>query len=121
MFLWAESCNTAVYLQNMNPHKVLGSMTPEEAFTRKRPEVSHIRISGCLVYFHVPVERRTKLEPTTEKGILVGYSETSKAYKVYILAHRRTLVRRDVRFEEDKAYRKSCGQIRVDEQCPEQS
>jgi hypothetical protein len=95
-------------------------MTPEEAFTGKRPEVSHIRIFGCLVYCHVPAER-TKLEPTTEKGILVGYIETSKAYNVYIPALKRTMVRRDVRFEEDRAYRKSYGQMLVDEQCHEQS
>jgi hypothetical protein len=70
----------------MSLHKVLGRMTLEEAFTRKRPEISHIRIFGCLVYCHVSTERRTKLEPTTEKGILVGYNETSKAYMVYIPA-----------------------------------
>jgi hypothetical protein len=121
MFLWAEACNTAVYLQNKSPHKVLGRMTPEEAFTGKRPEIGHIRIFGCLVYCHVPTERRTKLEPTAEKGILVGYSETSKAYRVYIPALRRTVVRRDVRFEEDRAFRKSCGQMPVDEQSQEQS
>ena len=23
MFLWAEACNTAIFLQNMSPHKVL--------------------------------------------------------------------------------------------------
>jgi transposase InsO family protein len=102
VFLWVEACNTAVYLQNRSSHKVLGRMTLEEAFMRKRPEVSHIRIFGCLVYCHVPTERRTKLEPTTEKGILVGYNETSKTYKVYIPALRRTVVRRDVIFEEDK-------------------
>jgi hypothetical protein len=107
MFLWVEACNTAVYLQNRSPHKVLGRMTPEEAFTGKRPEIGHLRIFGCLVYCHVPTEKRTKLEPTAEKGILVGYSETSKAYRVYIPALRKTVVRRDVRFEEDRALRKS--------------
>jgi hypothetical protein len=49
--------------------------------------------------------RRTKLEPTTEKGILVGYSETSKAYQIYIPGLRKTIVRRDVKFEEDRAFR----------------
>jgi hypothetical protein len=121
MFLWVEACNTTVYLQNKSPHKVLGRMIHEEAFTGKRPEIGHIRIFGCLVYCHVSIERRTKLEPTAEKGILVGYSETSKAYRVYIPALRRIVVRRDMRFEEDRALRKSCGRMPVDEQSHEQS
>jgi hypothetical protein len=62
----------------------LGNKTPEEVFTRKKPEVSHLRIFGCLVYIHVPKEKRTKLEPSGKKGTFVGYSETSKAYKIYI-------------------------------------
>jgi hypothetical protein len=58
----------------------LGDKTLEKAFSRKKPEVGHFRIFGCLTYSHVPFEKRTKLEPTTEKGIFVGYSETSKAF-----------------------------------------
>jgi hypothetical protein len=38
LFLWAEACYTAVYLQNRSPHKAVGSMTPEEAFSGKKPE-----------------------------------------------------------------------------------
>ena len=29
-------------------------------------------------------EKRTKLEPTAEKGIFVGYSETSKACNIVV-------------------------------------
>jgi hypothetical protein len=72
-FLWAEACNTAAYIQNRSPHKALGGRTPEEAFSGKKPEVGHFRIFGCLTYSHVPSEKRTKLEPTAERGILVGY------------------------------------------------
>jgi hypothetical protein len=86
---------------------VLGRATPEEAFTGKKPDVSHFRIFGSLVYCHVPSESRKKLEPTAVKGIFVGYSETTKAYRVYVPALRRTVIRRDVRFEEGKALRKS--------------
>jgi hypothetical protein len=39
LFLWAEACYTAVYLQNRSPHRAVGSMTPEEAFSGKKPEV----------------------------------------------------------------------------------
>jgi hypothetical protein len=96
-----------MYLQNRSPHKVLGNVTPEEAFTRKRPYISHLRIFGCVAYSHIPAERR-KLDPTTEKGILVGYSETSKAYKIYIPSTRKIVIQRDIKFEEERALQKSC-------------
>jgi transposase InsO family protein len=107
MFLWAEACNTAVFLQNRSLHKVLGKATPEEAFTGKRPDVSHFRIFGSLVHCHVPSESRKKLDPTAAKGIFVGYSETAKAYRVYVSALRRTVIGCDVMFEEGRALKKS--------------
>jgi hypothetical protein len=107
LYLWAEASATAVYLQNRSPHRILGKMTPEEAFTGRRPDVEHIRIFGCLTYSHVPSERRTKLDPTAQQGILVGYSEVSKAYRIYIPPLRRVVVSRDVRFEEDRAFQRS--------------
>jgi len=85
----------------------LGNKTPKEAFSGKKPEVGHFRIFGCLTYSHVPFEKRKNLETTTEKGIFVGYSETSKDFRIYIPSSRKTVVRRDVRFEEDIAFRRS--------------
>jgi hypothetical protein len=82
-------------------------MTLEEAFTGKKPDISHLRIFECVAYCHIPTEKRTKLVPTTEKGILVGYNETSKAYIIYIPTIRKTILRRDVKFEEERALRNS--------------
>jgi hypothetical protein len=107
LYLWAEACATAVYLQNRSPHRILGKMTPEEAFTDRRPDVEHIRIFGCSTFSHVPSERRTKLDPTAQQGILVGYLEVSKAYRIYIPSLRKVVVSRDVRFEEDRAFARS--------------
>ena len=77
------------------------------------------RMFGCLTYSHVPFEKRTKLEPTLEKGILVGYSETTKGYRIYIPEQQKIVVRRDVRFEEDRAFRKSVELRDCDSQAPE--
>jgi hypothetical protein len=107
LFLWAEACYTAVYLQNRSPHKAVGSMTPEEAFFGKKPEVGHFHIFGCITYSYVPSEKRSKMEPMVERGIFVGYSETSKDFRIYLTSLRKTVLRRDVRFEEDGAFRKS--------------
>jgi hypothetical protein len=88
MFLWAEASMTAVYVQNKSPHKILKNMTPEEAFTGFKPEVGHFKIFGCLVYIHIPKEKRSKLEPSGRKGTFVGYNESSKAYWIYITGQR---------------------------------
>jgi hypothetical protein len=82
-------------------------MTLEEAFTEVKPEVGHFRIFGCPVYIHVPKEKRSKLEPSGRKGTFVGYSESSKAYQIYISGQRQIEVSRDVSFEEEVAFRKS--------------
>jgi hypothetical protein len=79
---------TVVYVQNLSLHQILKNTTPEEAFTGVKPEVGHFRIFGCPVYFHVPKEKRTKLDPSSKKGTFVGYSESSKEYRIYILGHR---------------------------------
>ena len=89
-------------------------MTLEEAFIGDKPEFGHLRIFECLVYCHVPVEKRMNLEQTAENGFFVGYNETSKAYKVYIPALKKMVVQRDMRFEEDRVFRKSCGFMPVE-------
>jgi hypothetical protein len=82
-------------------------MTPKEAFTSRRPDVEHIKIFGCLTYSHVPSEKRTKLDPTSQQGILVGYSKVSKAYCIYIPSLRIVVLRKCVRFEEDRDFQRS--------------
>ena len=49
MHLWAEACNTMFYVQNRCPHRVLGMSTPEEDFTGKKPDISHLKIFGSSV------------------------------------------------------------------------
>ena len=103
LHLWDEACNTAVYVQNRCPHKVLGMSTPEEAYSGKRLDISHLRIFGSPVYMHVTKDARRKLDPTAEVGIFVGYNDTPHNYRVYFSDSRKTVVRRDIKFQEEKA------------------
>ena len=59
------------------------------------------------MYIHIPKEKRTKLDPSGKKGIFVGYSESSKAYIIYFLGFKKIDISRDVKFDEDIAYKKS--------------
>jgi hypothetical protein len=92
MHLWAEAAKTTVYMHNKIPHKVLENKTREEMFSGEKPEVSHFRIFGFLVFFHIPKEKRKKLDPSRAKGIFVGYSDTLKVYRIYILGQRKVKI-----------------------------
>ena len=105
--LWAKSCNTIVYLQNRSPHWILGMNRPEEAFSSNRLDVGHFRIFGSSVYFHVTKYAWKNLEPITELRIFVGYTDTPHNYWVYLPTSRRTVVCRDLKFDEQKAMRVS--------------
>ena len=83
-------------IQNRSPHAILGEKTLEEVFTKKKPAVDQTKIFDTPVYVHVPKEKRAKLEPSGKKGLFVGYSDCSKAYRVYIPGQRYIEVNRDV-------------------------
>lgn len=97
---WAEAINTSAYLLNRSPHKGL-DQCPEEIWSGKKPTVSHLRVFGCTAFFHIPKQRRKKLDSKAEKAILVGYSETSKAYRLMNKNHELVLSR-DVTFFENR-------------------
>jgi transposase InsO family protein len=107
MHLWAEATRTTVYVQNRLSHSALGFKTPEEMFTGKKPEVSHLKIFGCPVFVHIPKEKRTKLDPSGKKGIFVGYCEVSKAFRIYIPGYHHIEINRDVTFDEDATLKRS--------------
>ena len=61
---------------------------------------------------HVPKEKRTKLEPSWRKGIFVGYSKTSKAYRIFIPGEKNIELSRDVIFEEHLAFKRApCSRV----------
>ena len=75
---WAEDINCANYIVNRTPTKVLQGITPEEAWSNIKPDVSHFHVFGCEAWAHIPNEKWKALHPKSEKCIFVGYSEKSK-------------------------------------------
>eukprot|EP01018_Ginkgo_biloba_P013621 Gb_08388 [translate_table: standard] len=101
---WVEAVNTAVYLLNKSPTKAVYGITPKEAWTRAKPNIDHLRIFGCVAYAHVPDEKKSKLEDKSVKCVHIGYSEVSKAYKLFDPKKRRIILSRNVVFDEEKVY-----------------
>eukprot|EP00253_Pinus_taeda_P022913 PITA_22913 len=93
--------------KNRSPHCILGMKTPMEDYSEKRPDVSHFRIFGTSICFHVTKDAKKKLDPIVELGILVGYTDTPHNYWVYLPSTQRIVVCKDLRFDEEKAMRVS--------------
>lgn len=55
------------------------------------------------------------MDQTTKKGFFVGYNITSKVYRIYIPGSRKIIVRRDVKFTEKRAFKRSC-ELPIDDQ-----
>ena len=70
IYLWAEATRTTLYVHNIISHIALGNKTPKEMFTGENTEVSYLKIFGCLVYIHIPKEKRSMLDLHERRGCL---------------------------------------------------
>jgi hypothetical protein len=99
--LWGEAIRAANYVRVRSP--VAGkAKTPYELLLDKKPDVSHLRVWGSTAYPMIPKELRRKLDPVSEKGVLVGYESSSKAAYRVLLDSGELRIRRDVMFDELK-------------------
>lgn len=94
----------ATYVLNRTRTRTLVGKTPFEAWHQVKPSVAHLRVFGCDAYVHVPKVLRKKLEPKSRKGFMMGYSETSKAYRIWDIDSRKIVEARDVLFNEDSFF-----------------
>jgi hypothetical protein len=98
-YLWAEAAQFTVYTLNRVLCKAT-SVTPFEAWSNNKPDVSHLRVFGCVAYVHIPKVERRKLDPKSIRCIFIGYCETRKAYRFWDPATKTVKVSRDVTFDE---------------------
>lgn len=101
--LWGEVVTTTAYILNRSPTKKLEVIIPEEAWTGKKPRVSHFRIFGSPCWKHVPDEKRKKLDDKSTEMIMVGYHPTG-AYKLYDPIEKKVTYSRDVIFDGESLY-----------------
>eukprot|EP00168_Porphyra_purpurea_P012906 TRINITY_DN3465_c0_g1_i4.p1 TRINITY_DN3465_c0_g1~~TRINITY_DN3465_c0_g1_i4.p1 ORF type:complete len:489 (-),score=103.08 TRINITY_DN3465_c0_g1_i4:3938-5206(-) len=97
--LWAEAVAAAVYVLNRSPCTGR-DVTPWEALTGSKPDVSNIRVWGSAAYALKPAKQQRGLNSETDVGVMVGYSQAGKGYRVYKPTNREVIERRDVVMDE---------------------
>jgi len=98
---WAEAVNCVVYLSNRCPTKSLWNKTPQEAWSGRKPSVSHLRVFGSIGYTHISDQERSKLDDKIKRYIFIGYDSSSKGCKLYNPNSEKIVISRDVEFDEE--------------------
>ncbi|KAE8684638.1 Chitin elicitor receptor kinase 1 [Hibiscus syriacus] len=100
-FLWAEAINTAAYLINRGPSVPLDGGIPEEAWSKKEINLSHLRVFGCISYVHIDSAERSKIDAKSNKCAFVGYGGDEFGYRFWDYENRKIIRSRDVIFNEN--------------------
>ncbi|KAK2401717.1 putative mitochondrial protein [Trifolium repens] len=82
-YFWAEAVNTACYIQNRIYIRPILNKTTYELFKGRKPNISYFHQFGCTCYILNNKAYKRKFDAKACKGIFIGYSERSKAYRVY--------------------------------------
>lgn len=79
---WVGAVYKTIYLLNRSLTQAEEEKTPKEAWSRRKPKVSHLNIFGSTTYVWIPDAKRTKLDSKSQKLMLKGYIENQKAYRL---------------------------------------
>ncbi|KAI4351285.1 hypothetical protein L6164_005661 [Bauhinia variegata] len=81
---WAEAVNTACYILDRCLIRSILKKTPYELWKGRKPNVSYFLAFGCICYLYNNGKNILgKFDAKSDEGIFLGYSLTSKAYRVY--------------------------------------
>ncbi|GJV95135.1 retrovirus-related pol polyprotein from transposon TNT 1-94 [Tanacetum coccineum] len=81
--LWAEAVATTCFTQNQSIINTRHNKTPYELLRGQKPNVKYLHVFGSLCY---PINDRDdlgKMKPKADIGVFIGYSETSRWFRVY--------------------------------------
>ena len=102
-WLWSEAVKYATYILNRVPSNEK-LKTPFEVFYRIKPNVSNIRVFGSLTFILRPDQDRKKVDDKSLVGMLVGFDEEQKGYRVYVPSKRKVIVTAHVRIDENTMF-----------------
>nr|GEX41273.1 hypothetical protein [Tanacetum cinerariifolium] len=99
---WAEAVNTACYVLNRALVTKTHNKTPYELLNGRTPRQDFMRPFGYLVTILNTLDPLGKFRGKADEGFLVGYSVTSKAFRVFNTKTKKVKENQHVKFLENK-------------------
>lgn len=107
-YFWADAISTMFYVLNRILIRPFFNKTPYELLKGRKPNLSHLHVFGCKCFvLNNGKDNLGKFDAKTDEGIFLGYSQSSKVYKVY---NKRLLtVEESVHVTFDESYHRNVG------------
>nr|GFA85957.1 hypothetical protein [Tanacetum cinerariifolium] len=83
LFFWAEAIATACFTQNRSLVIPRHEKTPHHISNDRKPSVKFFHIFGSICYIVIDGENLDKMKEKGDECIFVGYSNQSRAYRVF--------------------------------------
>jgi hypothetical protein len=103
---WIETINTAYYYSNRLYYHPLKEKTPYELLNDRKPNIAYFWLFYCKCYILKKDTRLSKFEKKYDEGFLLGYSTTSKSYRIWNLTSGTLEEVHDVKFDETNGSQK---------------
>ncbi|KAL6335516.1 hypothetical protein AAG906_030644 [Vitis piasezkii] len=97
---WTYAFQTAVYLINLLPAKLLHFQSPIQALFHKLPNYHHLRVFGCLCFPSLRPYTQHKLCYRSTACVFLGYAPAHKGYLCLDVSTSRIYISRNVIFHE---------------------
>ena len=82
-YLWGEAVRHSTYLINRVATRTLKDQSPYECLKKKKPNVGHLRVFGCVYYAKRDTPHLKKLDDRSRELVHLGVEPGSKAYRLY--------------------------------------
>ena len=88
-YFWAEVVNTSCYVLNKVLLRSIIKKIPYEFWKNKKSDINYFKVFGCKCFILNTKENLGKFDAKSDVGIFLGYSTSSKTFRVF---NKRTIV-----------------------------
>ncbi|GJV24443.1 integrase, catalytic region, zinc finger, CCHC-type containing protein [Tanacetum coccineum] len=99
-FLWAKAVATACFTQNRSIINTRHNKTPYKLLRGRKPNVEYFHVFGSLCYPTNDHDDLGKMKPKADIGVFIGYSKTSRGFRIYNHRTKRIMETINVKFDE---------------------
>ncbi|GJW55561.1 retrovirus-related pol polyprotein from transposon TNT 1-94 [Tanacetum coccineum] len=116
-FLWAEAIATACFTQNRSIVHTRHNKTPYKLIHGRKSNIQYFHVFGSLCY---PTNNRDdlgKMKPKADIGIFIGYSESSRGFRIYNRITKKIMETIHVKFDELTTMDSKCNNLEPGMNC----